>query len=91
MSEVIKLSGEMKEINLEDTKEDLEYYLFQIKQAIDSNTRTLTFLENLQEESTIDEEISEERKTEIYEASEIAIGYIYEFEEVLYKIKNMLK
>lgn len=91
MKDVIKLTGEMKEVNLEETKEDLEYYLIQIKQAIDSNAKTLTYLDNLQEESTIDEEISEERKTEIYEASEMAISLIYKLEETLYEIKKILK
>ena len=69
--------------------EDLEYYLIQIKKAIDSNAKTLTYLDKIQE-ITIDEEITEERKTDIYEASEMAISYIYELEEVLYKIKRML-
>lgn len=91
MSEVIKLTGEMKEINLEDTKEDLEYYLKHIKVAIDSNAVTLRSLADIQEESEIDETLTEERKNEIYEASEMAISFIYELEEILYKFKNILK
>lgn len=91
MKDIIKLSGEMKEINLEETKEDLEYYLFQINKAIDSNAKTLTYLDNIQEETTIDEEIIEERKTDIYEASEMAISLIYKLEETLYEIKKILK
>ena len=72
-------------------KEELEYYLIQIKEAIESNSKTLSHLADIQEESTIDEEISEERKTEIYEASEMAISLIYKLEETLYEIKKILK
>ena len=91
MSDIIKLTGEMKEINLEETKEDLEYYLIQINKAIDNNAKTLTFLDNLQEEAEIDEDISKERSAEIYEASEMAISLIYKLEETLYEIKKILK
>lgn len=91
MSDVIKLTGEMKEINLEETKEDLEYYLIQIKKAIDSNSKTLSYLADIQEEAEIDEDISKERSTEIYEASEMAISLIYKLEETLYEIKKILK
>lgn len=91
MKDVIKLTGEMKEINLKETNEDLEYYLIQIKKAIDSNSKTLSYLANIQEEAEIDEDISKEHSVEIYEASEMAITLIYKLEETLYEIKKILK
>ena len=91
MKDVIKLSGEMKEINLEEAKEELEYYLIQIKEAIESNSKTLSHLADIQEEAEIDEDISKKRSAEIYEASEMAISLIYKLEETLYEIKKILK
>lgn len=91
MKDIIKLTGEMKEINLEETKEELEYYLIQIKKAIESNSKTLSYLADIQEEAEIDEAITKERSTEIYEASEMAISLIYKLEETLYEIKKILK
>lgn len=89
MKDVIKLTGEMKEINLEEAKEDLEYYLIQIKKAIGSNATTLSYLENIKEESELYD--LTERKINIIEASGTAISFIYELEEVLYKIEELIK
>lgn len=91
MKDVIKLTGEMKEINFEETNEELEYYLIQIKEAIESNSKTLSHLADIQEEAEIDEDITKERSAEIYEASEMAISLIYKLEETLYEIKKILK